>query len=178
MTEPTAAPQPRLWTLAGFREDDWCRAETAAALAGNTRIILPVTEFLALHASTRDAAAARLGVVLQPADKVETIAAFLGSIALVALDFPAFNDGRSFSKAELLRCRHSYAGAIRATGQVLIDQIPLMIRTGFTEFEVWDPVALKRLQAGRLNGIPFHYQPTAKPAQGAGRYSWRRLPAP
>ena len=44
---------------------------------------------------------------------VETIAAFLGDLSLVALAFPAFNDGRSFSKAELLRSRHGFEGAVR-----------------------------------------------------------------
>lgn len=177
MTEPTAAPQPRLWTQEGFREDDWRHAETAEALAGNARVILPLGEFLALDETARSAAADRIGVLVQPAEKAEAIAPYLSNIALVALAFPAFNDGRSYSKAELLRRRYGYKGAIRATGQVLIDQIPLMIRTGFTEFEVSHPTALKRLEAGRLNGIPFHYQPTAKPAQSEGKYSWRRLPA-
>lgn len=177
MTEPTAAPPPRLWTQEGFREDDWRHAETAEALAGNARVILPLGEFLALDEQTRQTAADRLGVLLQPAEKVEEIAPWLSSLALVALAFPAFNDGRSYSKAELLRRRYRYEGTIRAVGQVLIDQIPLMIRTGFIEFEVSHPTALKRLEEGRLNGIPFHYQPTAKPARSAGKYSWRRLPA-
>ena len=50
-------------------------------------------------------AGARLGVLLAPAEPVSAIAEDLPHLALVALVFPAFNDGRSFSKAELLRSR-------------------------------------------------------------------------
>ena len=92
----------------------------------------------------------------------------------MALAFPAFSDGRSFSKAELLRSRHRFEGAVRATGQVLIDQLPHMLRLGFDEFEVSHPVLIKRLEAGDTGGIPLYYQPTAKPAAKGAKYSWRR----
>ena len=46
--EADAPPAPRLWTPAGFREDDWTHAENAEALAGNGRFILPLQVFLAL----------------------------------------------------------------------------------------------------------------------------------
>ena len=95
-------------------------------------------------------------------------------MTLVALAFPSFSDGRSFSKAELLRSRHHFEGAIRATGQVLIDQLPHMLRLGFSEFEVSHPVLIKRLEAGQTGGIALYYQPTAKPSQKGQKYSWRR----
>ena len=98
----------------------------------------------------------------------------LGDLTLVALAFPAFNDGRSFSKAELLRSRHHFEGPIRATGQVLVDQLPHMLRLGFTEFEVSHPVLIERLEAGSTGGIPLYYQPTAKPVEKGQKYSWRR----
>ena len=94
----------------------------------------------------------------------------------MALAFPAFNDGRSFSKAELLRSRYHFEGAVRATGQVLVDQLPHMLRLGFDEFEVSHPVLIARLEAGRTGGMPLYYQPTAKPGKGQ-KYSWRRVPA-
>ena len=92
----------------------------------------------------------------------------------MALAFPAFNDGRSFSKAELLRSRHHFEGAVRATGQVLIDQLPHMLRLGFDEFEVSHPVLIQRLEAGEVGGLGLYYQPTAKPASDGAKYSWRR----
>ena len=92
----------------------------------------------------------------------------------MALAFPAFNDGRSFSKGELLRSRYHFEGAVRATGQVLVDQLPHMLRLGFDEFEVSHPVLLKRLEEGRTGGLPLYYQPTAKPEAKGPKYSWRR----
>jgi uncharacterized protein (DUF934 family) len=173
----TEAAVPRLWTPDGFRQDDWRHAEDAAALAGNGRVILPLPVLLALGDATRSAARERLGVLLMPADPVEKIAGILDQLSLVALAFPAFNDGRSFSKAELLRERHGFQGAVRATGQVLVDQLPHMLRVGFDQFEVSDPVLLRRLEEGRIGGLGFYYQPSAQAERKGPGYSWRRLPA-
>lgn len=175
MTETTA--QPRLWTPAGFREDDWVHVESAEALVGNGRFILPLQAFLDLDPQVREGARERLGVLLQPGDQLETIVDLLGQLSLVALAFPAFNDGRSFSKAELLRSRHGFAGAVRATGEVLVDQLPHMLRVGFDEFEVSHPTLMARLEAGRIDGLALHYQPAAKPADKGAKYSWRRVAA-
>ena len=177
MTEPTDKPAVRLWTPAGFREDEWTHAESAEALAGNGRFILPLQAFLDLDPELRKSAKERLGVVLQPGDPLERITELLEELSLVALAFPSFTDGRSFSKAELLRSRHQFEGTVRATGQVLIDQLPHMLRLGFDEFEVSHPVLIKRLEAGDTGGIPLYYQPTAKPAAKGAKYSWRRARA-
>lgn len=174
MTEPTAPDAPRLWTPSGFREDDWQHAESADALAANGRFILPLQAVLDLDPELRKSAKERLGVLLQPGDPLERIVAILDQISLVALAFPAFSDGRSFSKGELLRSRHRFEGAVRATGQVLIDQLPHMLRLGFDEFEVTHPLLIERLEAGDVGGLPVYYQPTSKPAKAGDKYSWRR----
>jgi uncharacterized protein (DUF934 family) len=175
MTETAA--QKRLWTPEGFRDEEWTHAESAEALSGNGRFILPLQAFLDLDPEVRKSARERLGVLLQPGDAVETIADLLDQLSLVALAFPAFSDGRSFSKAELLRSRHHFEGAIRATGQVLIDQLPHMLRLGFDEFEVSHPTLIARLEAGQTGGIPLYYQPAVKPAEQGPKYSWRRVRA-
>lgn len=177
MTEPKTETATRLWTPEGFRDDGWRHAESAGALEGNDGVILPLWVWKGLDPEIREANAARIGVLLAPAEAVTEIADDLPGIALVALAFPAFNDGRSFSKAELLRTRYGYEGPVRACGQVLIDQIPLMLRTGFDEFEVSNPTALRRLEEGRVGGLPLHYQPAAIPEQAGATYSWRRKPA-
>ena len=174
-----AAVRPRLWTPEGFREDRWVHAESLDALAGagaDTGVILPAPAFAALDEAARRSAAGRLGMLLAPGEPVDLVLPFLGELPLIALLFPVFSDGRSYSKAELLR-RRFYSGTLRAVGDVLIDQIPHMLRTGFTEFEVKNPTALARLEAGRAGGLPVHYQPAAKPAATAGGYAWRRRPA-
>jgi uncharacterized protein (DUF934 family) len=174
MTETAAPAAPRLWTPEGFREDEWTHAESAEALAGNGRFILPLAAVLDLDPEVRKSAKERLGVLLQPGEKLDAIVDILPDLSLVALAFPAFNDGRSFSKAELLRSRYHFEGAIRAVGQVLVDQLPHMLRLGFNEFEVSHPVLIARLEAGRVGGIQLYYQPAAKPAEKGQKYSWRR----
>jgi uncharacterized protein (DUF934 family) len=176
MSEPNAPTATRLWTPQGFREDEWVHAESADALSGDGRFILPLQAFLDLDSEVRKSAKERLGVLLLPGDALEKIAELLDTVSLVALAFPAFNDGRSFSKGELLRSRYRFDGAVRATGQVLIDQLPHMLRLGFSEFEVSHPTLIARLEAGRTGGIPLYYQPTAKPAGKSVGYSWRRVP--
>lgn len=57
----------------------------------------------------------------------------LTGVARVDLHFPKFTDGRAFSQAFLLRRRLGFTGAIRATGEVLVDQLLQMQRAGFTE---------------------------------------------
>ncbi len=59
--------------------------------------------------------------------------AVLEGIHTVQLQFPAFTDGRAFSQAFLLRRRLGFTGQIRATGDVLVDQLQQMQRTGFTQ---------------------------------------------
>lgn len=174
MTEPTTL-ETRLWTPTGFRDDEWTHSEGTDALAGNGRFILPLQAFLDLDPEVRRSAKERLGVVLQPGDQLEKIADLLDQLSLVALVFPAFSDGRSFSKGELLRSRYDFEGTVRATGQVLVDQLPHMLRLGFDEFEISNPVLLKRLEEGRTGGLGLYYQPAAVQEPKGLKYSWRRL---
>jgi uncharacterized protein (DUF934 family) len=60
----------------------------------------------------------------------------LTSVQTVVLNFPVFTDGRAFSQAFLLRRRLGFAGEIRASGDVLIDQLQQMQRSGFTQAEL------------------------------------------
>ncbi|WP_367716436.1 DUF934 domain-containing protein [Nitratireductor sp. GISD-1A_MAKvit] len=167
----------RLWSPEGFRENRWHRAEDAAALKEGGYVILPLAVFLELDDETREGAAERIGVELQPGDALDALLPHLRHLPLVALAFPAFNDGRSYSKAELLRTRHGYRGEIRATGDVLIDQVAHMFRVGFSTLEIVNPYTISQLEAGKEAGIPLYYQPAAKAAAAPGSYAWRRVSA-
>jgi uncharacterized protein (DUF934 family) len=57
----------------------------------------------------------------------------LSGITAIELQFPKFTDGRAFSQAFLLRRRLGFTGTIRATGDVLIDQLLQMQRSGFSQ---------------------------------------------
>jgi len=162
----------RIWNETGFVSDDPWVVETEETKAGNNeKPSLPLEAFIErAKAGEKD-----LGVLIKPADNVKDLAPWLDNIALVAVSFPAFNDGRAFSHASILRERLGYAGELRAVGDVLIDPIPLMLRCGITSFSVTNAVAIKRLEEGRLPGIDNHYQPAARPSENPQSYSWRRV---
>lgn len=66
----------------------------------------------------------------------------LAGVHTVELHFPHFTDGRAFSQAFLLRRRLGFTGTIRATGEVLVDQLVQMSRTGFSEAVLTDGQSL------------------------------------
>lgn len=79
-----------------------------------------------------------VGVRLEPHEEVEALAYDLPRLALVALAFPKFRDGRAYTAARLLRERHGYKGQVRAVGEVLREQAGFMLRCGFDAFEPAD----------------------------------------
>ncbi len=89
----------------------------------------------------------RVGVRLEAGDAVEVLAYDLPRLALVALDFPKFGDGRSFSNARLLRERYGFKGQVRAVGDVLREQAGFMVRVGFDAFMPADGASSNEWQA-------------------------------
>ena len=78
---------------------------------------------------------AKLGVIWPNNRDLDDLVPFLDRLAVVALVFPTFRDGRAYSQARLLRERYGYEGELRATGQVLRDQFLFMLRAGFDTLE-------------------------------------------
>ena len=68
---------------------------------------------------------------LELANDVDPRTLDLTGVTRIDLQFPAFTDGRAYSQAFLLRRRLGFTGELRATGDVLIDQLLQMQRTGF-----------------------------------------------
>jgi uncharacterized protein (DUF934 family) len=69
--------------------------------------------------------------------------------SLIALDFPTFKDGRSYSHARLLRERYNFQGELRAVGDILQDQLFFMERCGINSFQVRDDKNIEQA----LNGF-------------------------
>lgn len=92
---------------------------------------------LARWNAERDAlvAAGPAGVLLRSADSPDDVQD-LAKAALVAVEFPAFTDGRGYSIARMLRSRLGYRGELRAVGDVMRDEMFLMSRVGFDSFAV------------------------------------------
>ena len=101
-----------------------------------------------------------LGVRLKAADLVEQIAGDLDRLAVIALEFPKFNDGRALSQARLLRERYGYRGEIRATGKVVRDLLLFMHRCGFDAFATDDHVTAEIVRKS-LATFSLSYQPAA-----------------
>lgn len=116
-------------------EDRFVRVLDDAPVPEGVAAVLPATRLLA---DARDLVLrqAPTGVIWPNDRKIAELAPYLDWIALVALVFPTFRDGRAYSQARLLRERFNYRGELRATGQVLRDQFVFMLRAGFDAFEV------------------------------------------
>ena len=76
----------------------------------------------------------QVGVQIEPAEAVEDLASFLPRLAVVAVAFPKFRDGRAYTSATLLRERLGFGGEVRAVGDVLREQAGFMLRCGFDAF--------------------------------------------
>lgn len=139
--------------------DSWTHVADEAPLPAGAPAIVGLARWKAEHA-TLARRNAPLGVRLESHERAEAIAADVAHLALVALDFPKLGDGRAYSTARLLRERYGYAGELRATGQVLHDQLFAMARCGFDSFEFArgaDTDGVARV----LEEITVVYQPAA-----------------
>ncbi|MBE0547678.1 MAG: DUF934 domain-containing protein [Rubrivivax sp.] len=99
----------------------------------------------------------RTGVMLPNTAAVEDLEADLPRLELIGLQFPKWVDGRAYSQARLLRSRYRYRGELRATGEVLVDMLPLLQRTGFDAVVLrgdQDPETARKA----LTFFPAYYQ--------------------
>ncbi len=88
----------------------------------------------------------------------------LSGVTRIDLQFPKFTDGRAYSQAFLLRRRLRFAGELRATGDVLIDQLVQMQRTGFDMAVLKDGVDASAAQR-QLDRFAGFYQGSAVQTQ-------------
>jgi uncharacterized protein (DUF934 family) len=138
--------------------DPWRRAAgpDGDAVVPAAGLVLEETQWATVRATWPAAMAP--GLVLANTTDVTTLAADLPLVALVVLTFPKWTDGRAYSQARLLRARLGFRGEVRAEGDVIVDMLPLLARTGF------DAALLRAGQsvaaAGRALGFfaDGHYQ--------------------
>ena len=136
-------------------------SETVALPDGD--IIFP----LAVWQARKDEIVSRptIGLLLQPADRVEDVAGDLASFNLIAVNFPKFVDGRGYSTAALLRQRYGYTGELRAVGDVLHDQLFFMRRVGFDSYALKDGKSLDYAIAAGFKPFTEAYQGATDQAQ-------------
>jgi len=166
-----------LWRRDGFAVDFWTPLADDAPAPAKGAVIVSLKRWLA-ERETLGARKAQVGVAVEAGADAQAHLADLADRPLVALAFAKFADGRGFSYARLLRDRYGFKGELRATGEVLIDEIPLMLRCGFDSFEVTNEPTLRALETGRLPGPALHYQPGSVAGEThAGARPWLRASA-
>jgi uncharacterized protein (DUF934 family) len=123
----------------------------AAVLMPAARLLADPQAILARNSAT--------GVIWPNNRDPDELVPYLDRLAVVALVFPSFRDGRAYSQARLLRERYKYKGELRATGQVLRDQFVIMLRSGFDSFEVRKDADAAAF-AATVKRYTVFYQPT------------------
>lgn len=141
-----------------FVEDSWTTVDDIEPLPETGDLIVSLDRFLNERAELT-AREGRLGVAIDNAIDPNGLKDFLSDIDLIALEFPAFTDGRAYSQAQHLRSHLDFTGELRATGTVLADQATFLSRVGFDTFdtesdqplEVWQKAATSMSVAYQRN---------------------------
>jgi uncharacterized protein (DUF934 family) len=140
-------------------EDRYVRVADDAPIPDRVPVLVSAKRFLA-NAEGLVGRDGSLGVSWPNDRRVSELEPWLGHLALIALNFPKFRDGRAYSQARLLREHFNFRGMLRATGDVLRDQFHFLVRAGFDSFEVKKP-ADAQVFAEVLNRYSVVYQPGA-----------------
>ena len=140
-------------------EDIYIDASNAEQIPDSGAILISVAQWQEQRGNLTQRADP-LGIVLRSDEKPEAIADDLQYFAVVALDFPAFVDGRAYSSARLLRDRYGYEGELRAVGDVLLEQLHFMNRVGFDAFAINSDHAVRDWEIAAAD-ISVWYQPSS-----------------
>src|SRR5437762_10424088 len=100
--------------------DRFVRILDDAPVPADGAVLIPAERFLA-DAAELTAHSGLIGVLWPNNRDIDELTPYLDRLALVALVFPAFKDGRAYSQARFLRERLKYRGELRVTGLVLRD---------------------------------------------------------
>ena len=138
--------------------DTFVHVADDAEIPGDGAILISSARFLE-DAEALSRRVGKTGVAWPNNRDVDDLVPHLDRLAVVALVFPTFRDGRAYSQARLLRERHGYKGELRATGQVLRDQFVFMLRAGFDAFEVKKEGDAEAF-AATVKRYSVFYQPT------------------
>lgn len=115
--------------------DQYVRVLDDAPIPDDLPVIVAAARFIA-DAAEMAHRAAPTGILWPNNRRIAELAPYLDRLALVALEFPNFKDGRAYSQARVLREQYGFRGELRATGNVLRDQFLFLLRAGFDAFEV------------------------------------------
>ena len=112
--------------------DEWLLLREDEGLWPAQDVVVPLEAWL----SARLVHSHRAAPWLAPDADMAILLPHLAGASLIAIDFPAFTDGRGYSLARLLRERYGYSGELRAIGDVLQDQLYYLHQSGFDSFAI------------------------------------------
>ena len=140
-------------------EDQFAALPGGAAVPADGAIIVPAAQFLA-DPQTFVERQAPIGVAWPNDRRVAELAPHLDRLALIALTFPGFRDGRAYSQARQLREEYGFSGELRATGDILRDQFLFLLRAGFDTLEIRKDADVAAFASAAARYSVF-YQPPA-----------------
>ena len=151
---------PKLIKDGAITDDHWQLIDkdtvlTANDIDGEKQLLLPLSLWLALREEIT--VGKNIGVWLDSDEAPSALADDCQKLALIAINFPSFADGRGYSYAVTLRQRDDYRGALRAIGDVLRDQLFFYQRCGFNSYAVRSDCDISAALAG-LNDFDTCYQ--------------------
>jgi uncharacterized protein (DUF934 family) len=142
-----------------FVADGWRHLADDEALPEAGDVTLTFARWTKERAALAPTPGRRIGLRV-PNDVAPASLDDIGVVALVVLHFPKFTDGRAYSQAQRLRQRLDFTGELRATGNVLRDQLLFMQRCGFDSFEVGERAVAEDWLAA-FSEFDMFYQPAA-----------------
>jgi len=151
---------PKLIKDKAIIEDSWVKAASVNELKAGGQFLLPLQLWLDNQDQLQAFDAGSLGVIVPNDTEIETVAPALAKLAVIAIEFPSFTDGRGYSLARLLRERFGFQGELRAVGDVWRDQIYYLWRCGFNAFEIKAGKSIEDALAG-FDDFSVNYQGAA-----------------
>ena len=179
MPMPREANDPTIDAKGALIDNPWvlvrdADAQSSAIADDALDIIVPLSAWRATGTALRDRKG-RTGVWLDAEDDPMDLTASIGELPLIAVNFPAFNDGRGLSLAVLLRTRLNYMGELRAIGEVHQDQLSYMRRCGFTSFTPAAGANIAALRDGLIVMSDYYQGSVLEPEPMFRRRARRRV---
>jgi uncharacterized protein (DUF934 family) len=116
-------------------DDAWQHVADDAEVPAQGDVIVGLDRYRELRAALQKRAG-KVGIRLHSNQEAKEAADFVSEVALIAVEFPGFKDGRGYTTGRLLRERFGFKGELRAIGEVMRDQLFYMTRCGFEAFEL------------------------------------------
>ena len=122
----------KLINQSAILDNNWAFIESVESALPAGSIIIPASYWLENKASL--ASRTDIGIWLDSDAEIELYIKEIAELPLIAINFPAFANGRGYSLARLIKERTEFKGELRAIGDVLLDQLFFMKRCGFNTF--------------------------------------------